>query len=350
MLSRKSVRNKMNQQTPRYRCERATISLVLIVAFSLDCRFAQAEQTDLPKLKEVQITNSLDGDQQPVLYWCPDSAIQKPEEATPTPLFVFLHSWSGNYKQNNDKWLKQAVAHNWIYLHPNFRGPNSSPKACGSKFARQDVLDAMDWAIKTFDVDPSRIYLCGVSGGGHMAMLMAGHHPDRFTSVSAWVGISDVAEWYRFHLKVGKPQKYAQMIMKCFGAAPGSNPEIDAEYRDRSPLFHIHRVGDLPIDIFAGINDGHSGSVPVSHSLRAFNAIAKAHGSPEVSEAEIEQLWQDRKLQNPRPGDIADDDVLGREIRLRRTSGNARVTIFEGGHESIPEAAIAGILNVKPRP
>lgn len=97
-----------------------------------------------------------------------------------TALFVFLHSWSSDYTQDNEKWLRACAERGWIWLHPNFRGINQSPQACGSKFARQDILDAIDHACTLWQVDRERIYLAGVSGGGHMSLLMAGHHPDRF--------------------------------------------------------------------------------------------------------------------------------------------------------------------------
>jgi poly(3-hydroxybutyrate) depolymerase len=291
-------------------------------------------RAQLPSLTEVSVVSTLDGESQPVLYWAPDSATRQP-----TVLFVFLHSWSSDYTQDNSKWQREAVKRGWIYLHANFRGANRSPKACGSRFARRDILDAMDFAIGRFNVDKSRVYLAGVSGGGHMAMLMAGHHPDRFSAVSAWVGISDLSEWYRFHIKDGKPQRYAQMILQSFGKPPGADAATDAEYRDRSPLFHMRRVGNLPVDIHAGVNDGHTGSVPVRHSLQAFNEIARTHGSALVTEAEMEMLWTARQLANPRPSDVAEDPSYGRKTFLRRQSNESRVTIFDGGHESLVEPA-----------
>ena len=309
------------------------LAVIPIVGLVISGDNTSAQQ--LPELSETTITSTLDGKAQPIRFWAPETARQKP-----TVLFVFLHSWSSDYRQDNSKWHSVAVEQGWIYLHPNFRGVNRTPQACGSRFARQDILDAMDFASRTFNVDRERIYLCGVSGGGHMSMLMAGHHPDRFSAVSAWVGISNLAEWYHFHVKDGQPQKYAQMILGSFGSSPGTSKEVDAEYRDRSPLFHIHQVGDLPVDILAGVNDGHTGSVPVSHSLRAFNQIAKAHKATPVSEAEMDSLWTSRRLQNPRPSDQQKDSALGRTIHLRRTAGASRVTIFDGGHESVPAAAV----------
>ena len=45
------------------------------------------------------------------------------------------------------------------------------------------------------------------------------------------------------------------------------------------------------------------------------------------------------RLDRPRPSDRKQDPTYGRAIYLRRTAGKARVTIFEGGHEDLAEAA-----------
>ena len=294
------------------------------------------EADELPKQSLATTVSELDGEKQPILYWAPESASKEA-----TPLFVFLHSWSADYTQDNSKWMVECVRRNWIWIHPNFRGINQTPKACGSKFARQDILDAIRFAREKWNVDNSRVYIAGVSGGGHMSLLMAGHHPEQFSAVSAWVGPMDLIEWHRFHTVDGKPDKYAQMIERSLGGPPGSSKEIDAEYRDRSPVFNLSRTGDLPISILAGVQDGHTGSVPVSHSLIAFNEIARAQGATQVSDEEIQSLVKDRQLQNPLPSDTVEDPILGRKIHLQRSSRSAVVTIFEGGHESIPESAFS---------
>jgi hypothetical protein len=309
--------------------------LLLLLLVGLGSQFTHAAD-ELPQTEVAETISPLDGEKQPLLWWAPPTAT-----TTETPLFVFLHSWSSDYLQDNSKWLRECVRHNWIWLHPNFRGANQSPKACGSRFARQDILDAMDWAERKWKVDQSRIYVAGVSGGGHMSLLMAGWHPERFSAVSAWVGPTDLADWHRFHTQNGKPQKYAKMIEKSLLGPPGASAMIDADYRDRSPVFHLSRVGNLPVTIWAGVEDGHSGSVPISHSLRAFNAIASAHGNPVITEPEIDELTKTRKLAAPLPSDQTSDPDLPREISLRRTSKNSLITIFKGGHESLPEAAFA---------
>ncbi|MFN9236253.1 MAG: alpha/beta hydrolase family protein, partial [Planctomyces sp.] len=270
---------------------------------------AAESEASLPATLQYDIPSSLDGKSQPVLAWAPDTAkVQK------TPLFVFLHSWSSDYTQDNSKWLKACAERGWIWLHPNFRGINQSPQACGSRLARQDILDAIEHACELWQVDRERIYLAGVSGGGHMSLLMAGHHPERFSAISAWVGPTDLAQWHRFHTQDGKPGKYAKMIEKSLLGAPGTSPEIDAEYRDRSPVYHLHQATTLPVSIWAGVEDGHTGSVPVSHSLWAFNAVCRGLQRPEISDLEIQQLVRDRQLQQPTADDMAEDVELGRKI------------------------------------
>ncbi len=297
---------------------------------------AAESEASLPATLQYDIPSSLDGKSQPVLAWAPDTAkVQK------TPLFVFLHSWSSDYTQDNSKWLKACAERGWIWLHPNFRGINQSPQACGSRLARQDILDAIEHACELWQVDRERIYLAGVSGGGHMSLLMAGHHPERFSAISAWVGPTDLAQWHHFHTQDGKPGKYAKMIEKSLLGAPGTSPEIDAEYRDRSPVYHLHQATTLPVSIWAGVEDGHTGSVPVSHSLWAFNAVCRGLQRPEISDLEIQQLVRDGQLQQPTADDMAEDVELGRKIFLRRRAGPSVVTIFDGGHESLPPAAMA---------
>ena len=325
-----------------------SVRVLMIFATGLLAIFLQplllCAQTDSPdrtsapekygRLSQLNVVSTLDGEIQPVLFAAPNEAKKQP-----TPVLIYLHSWSADHKQDNSKWQQQAEQRGWIYIHPNFRGVNNSAKACGSVFARQDILDAMTAVSERFQFDWQRVYLAGTSGGGHMAMLMAAHHPSRFSAVSAWVGISDLPAWHAFHSRNGELKKYARMIEECFGGAPDVDPSRDGEYADRSPICHLHKATQIPLDIAAGVRDGHSGSVPVSHSLLAFNRIAYANGFGAVLPQEIIELLRDRALKRPQLSDLKIDPSLGRAIVLRRMSFRARVTIFDGGHEGLPAPA-----------
>lgn len=309
--------------------------LVALVLASVSVMAAMAPLSALGAQREkVMITSTADGSEQPSYVILPDGF---DPAGKPVPLLVSLHNWSGNGEQRRAGLEEATLRRGWIYLFPHFRGPNESPEACGSPLAQQDILDAVDWVLAHYPVDRRRIYLTGASGGGHMAMLMAGLHPERWTAVSAWVGISDLADWHAFHAK----KRYGRMLRQSCGGAPGESPEVDREYFNRSPINHLHRAVGLPLDLGAGVHDGYTGSVPIRHTLNAFNVVAKAQGAPLITPEEIQQLSRpDGRLDHPQPGDTVDDPTFGRAIYLRRTAGNARVTIFEGGHERLDHAAV----------
>ena len=285
--------------------------------------------------EKIWVSSSADQSQQPSYLILP---AKYDPTAKPVPLLVSLHTWSGNLEQRNLDLERAAERKGWIYLFPNFRGVNQQPQACGSSTACQDILDAVEWVASKYRVDRQRIYLTGVSGGGHMTMLMVGKHPEPWAAASAWVGISDLGTWHARHAA----GKYGLMMRKCCGGKPGDSTEIDQQYRQRSPITWLHRSLPVPLDIAAGVHDGHRGSVPIRQSLNAFNLIARAAQATPVSEQEIVQLSRpDGRLENPRANDEGVDAGWGRKIYLRRQAAKSRVTIFEGGHEGIAEAAVA---------
>ena len=278
---------------------------------------------------QLRVRSTLDGAEQPCFFL--PSAVEGDR-----PLLVWLHPWSHGYDTfGSTDWQQAAAARGWHLLIPHFRGPNKNPEACGSPEARQDILDAIDHVCARYPVDLSRVYLAGGSGGGHMSMVMAGHAPERWAAVSAWCGISDLAAWHRECRQSGR--RYWKDIKAVAGGAPGSSADVDREIHFRSPVHALARAKDLPLDISTGIHDGHTGSVPIHHTIDAFNRIAGALGADPVSPDVIHRL----SLERPLDTSEEQDATYGRRIYLRRYAGPSRVTIFEGGHEAIPEAACA---------
>lgn len=306
------------------RCE--TVMCALRIGAILCALIALSSGAE-PMLGEV--TSSMDGAVQAL-------GIAPASTESPRPLLVVLHHWSVSLERfDSTDWIDAAAKVDWHLLLPDFRGANNRPEACGSMLARQDILDAVDYALERYPVDESRIYLAGVSGGGHMAMVMAAHAPERWAAVSAWAGISDLAAWHA-ETKTAN-LKYFRDIESVVGGPPGASAEIDAELTLRSPVHHLAKVKDLPVDIATGIHDGHMGSVPIHHSIDAFNAIAEARGDARVDTETITMLSEQDYAEAP----AFIDETYGRGIHLRREAGDSRITIFEGGHEGIPGAAIA---------
>ena len=268
----------------------------------------------------------------------PSTAFIAPDSGTPRPLLVGLHSWGSNSQKaaNGSVFAKWAIQQGWHFVYPNFRGPNYTPQAMGSDLAVQDLVDAVRYMQKTANVDPSRIYLIGASGGGHMALLAAGRHPEIWAGVSAWASITDIAAWYAENMSSGNSGGYANKIRRALGGSPDEE-SFRKEAEKRSPVTWLAKAKSVPLDINHGFQDGRKGSVPFCHSLLAFNCVA----APEdrLPESGIREFYETQQLPAgwPKPGA---DSLYKRDIIFRKISGNARVTIFEGGHEVLYEPAL----------
>ncbi len=268
--------------------------------------------------------------EQPALFW------RAPGDQ-PAPLLVALHTWSSDHRQTGSSlpYLKWCRQEDWHFIHPHFGGPNLTPRAMGSEAAVADVVAAVAWARENASVDADRICLIGVSGGGHMALLMAGRHPELWAGVSAWCGISDIAQWHADCRATPRFGRYADNIEAALGGAPDAQARKDDAAR-RSPLTWLAQARALPLDIQAGLHDGRSGSVPFAHSLRAWSAAVDPA-------AALPEEWISRFYTSQHPSEPAPpaDPLYGpRQPVFQRAHGATRVTIFDGGHEILHAVAL----------
>ena len=283
-------------------------------------------------VREVRYQSKADNTKQPALFYMP------PTDGKARPLLVGLHSWSGDYRQTMSMpYAKWCIEKKWNFIHPNFRGPNRRPEATGSELVVEDILSAIEYAKKNAAVDENRIYLVGGSGGGYASLLMAGRAPKIWAGVSAWVPISDLAKW---HTETSaRKMKYARDIELSIGGKPVAGSKALAEARKRSASTYLSGAKGVNLDINAGITDGHNGSVPISHSLEAFNILAAK--KDRISTELIKEFTQTAKVPKALSGQASTDSSYGEKtVRFRRDSGNVRVTIFQGGHEIIAPAAL----------
>ncbi len=279
-------------------------------------------------LTEIKYPCKIDDSMQPAF-------MLKASAAGPRPLVVALHTWSYTYKGPSAEYERFARLYDWNLIFPDFRGPNWTPEACGSEFVVSDLEDAVAFMKSECDIDASRIYLTGGSGGGHCTLLMAGRRPDLWTAVSAWCPISDIAAWHRQCLGTSHGGYATHIEMSC-----GGNPQEDTaaarEARKRSPLTWLPNAAALPVDINTGIHDGHTGSVPVSQSLEAYNVLARPEDR--ISQEDIGSIVGTEKVPDSLSFD-GEDPSYGVKIHLRRQSANVRMTLFEGGHDAFTGAA-----------
>ncbi|NOY75175.1 MAG: hypothetical protein GXP32_05215 [Kiritimatiellaeota bacterium] len=108
------------------------------------------------------------------------------------------------------------------------------------------------------------------------------------------------------------------------------------ECRKRSAITYLPNAKDVSVDITTGIHDGHIRSVSVSHTIEGFNAVADQENR--LTNDEIEFFVVNEAVPEHLIDPELSDSLYGENTPLfRRISGNARLTIFEGGHDFLPE-------------
>ena len=328
-----SSNSEMNTKTHALLTFAAT-TFVILIGLS---RAAEQKDTKIKgwpeQVREVSYEASIDQTEQSMLLHTAKGGAKR-------PLLVGLHSWSGDYTQAGGEvvYARWCIENDWHFIHPNFRGPNWTPEACGSDKMVQDIVDAVAYIKKNYEVDSDRVYLIGVSGGGHASLLMAGRAPEIWAGVSAWVPISDIRVWWE-QKRTGSHSRYADHIEKSVGGRPDQSESAARECVKRSPLSHLEKAGEVNLDINAGVTDGHlGGSVPFTHSLYAFNRVANE--KDRIPAGLIHAFYRDQAMPAG-SGNPKTDFLYGaKDVLFRKVSGSARVTIFQGKHEIIHHAGL----------
>ncbi len=212
---------------------------------------------------EILVKSTVDGSMQPSLFY------QAKEEGR--PLLVGLHTWSFDRHNQIDNMLPLAQKHDFNLLLPEFRGPNlvsneRCTEACGSDVSKQDVIDAINYVIKEYNVDAENVFLLGLSGGGYMALMLCGIAPKMFRAVGAYVPITDLKKWTRQN-----PNYKAHVVACCSGD--------EDEMRRRSPVAYVENIARANLKIFHGKWDN---VVPMSHSIELYSKIQEYNPNARV--------------------------------------------------------------------
>lgn len=298
-----------------------------------DLTFQELNESWSPELTQVGFASTMDNEIQEAVF---HSAT---EEA---PLVISLHQWRANYRAF-DPMSEIALEQDWNYIRPNFRGPNNRPEAGGSEYVVSDIDDAISFAVKYGNVDVDNIFVIGASGGGHAALMHLMNSQLPVARYSVWVPITDLIAWYG-ESRV-RDRDYYQDIM----AITESTDQLNVhEARRRSPIYQeppIERLQETDVHIFAGVNDGYEGSVPISHSINFYNMLISELEYGEEYEVPYNVEAQLIYTQSLFDTDNQENIMLGdRQIIYQTASPTTALTIFDGDHEILHDKAF-GLLS-----
>ena len=119
---------------------------------------------------------------------------------SPRPLVVVLHgcNQSATGYEIGARWGEFAERHGFVVLYPEQQGGNNQ-RGCFNWFADDDthrghgeaesIRQMIDHAVATQDIDPDRVFICGLSAGGAMAGAMLASYPELFAGGAIVAGL-----------------------------------------------------------------------------------------------------------------------------------------------------------------
>jgi lysophospholipase L1-like esterase len=283
------------------------------------------------EFEQVEILSSHDGSLQKAWFY-------KSSHSVLQPLIISLHTWSGDYNQE-DPLAKEVLIRDWNYIHPDFRGANTNPQACGSSLVIADLEEAIRFAVRNGSVDTSNVHIIGVSGGGYTTLMAYMKLSYPVKSFNAWVPISNLSDWY-WESK-GRNAKYATDIEQV---AMKDNKMDSKDLDSRSPIklpVPDNKRENVPLNIYAGVHDGYTGSVPISHSVLFYNKIAAALFPGQKDKLVADSTLMSLVIKQVNPSADTTIKLGGRKIHLLKQMPDLSLTIFEGGHEMLVPQALA---------
>ncbi len=201
----------------------------------------------------------------------------KPSSAVPMVLFVHGGPWGrDSYGYNSyHQWLANR---GYAVLSPNFRASTGFGKdfvsagnlEWGAKM-HDDLLDAVDWAVKNGIALPDKVAIMGGSYGGYATLAGIAFTPEKFACGVDIVGPSNLQTLLKTipaYWEAGKVQFYKRM----------GDPRTEEGRKlldERSPLYSADKI-TKPLLIGQGANDPR---VNVAESEQIVNAM-KAKGIP----------------------------------------------------------------------
>ncbi|HCE55510.1 MAG TPA: hypothetical protein DER05_11175 [Lutibacter sp.] len=206
------------------------------------------------------------------------------------PLVVVLHGCvqTANEIAEQSGWNTLADANNFMVIYPQQKVENNLNK-CFNWYENLDISkndgesetikEMIQYAIQNFDVDPSKIFVTGISAGGAMANVLMANYPDLFKSGAIMSGIpfkaaNDLATAYAaMQGKVEKtPDEWVTLISNNNPNYEGKYPKIVIFHGTDDPFVNVKNAEIIEIQ-WKGI-----------HKIASDPAIIpEFNGNPEIA-------------------------------------------------------------------
>lgn len=131
-----------------------------------------------------------------------------------------------------------------------------------------DLIDAVDWAVKQGVADRDRVAIFGGSYGGYATLVGVTFTPDVFAAAIDYVGISSLPNFMQTLPDVGR--RFLARNWNLYVGDP-SDPEQEADMLARSPITRVDRIS-TPLLVVQGANDSRVVQAESDNTVAALRA------------------------------------------------------------------------------
>lgn len=168
------------------------------------------------------------------------------------PLVVVLHGCAQTATEMAEQsgWNTLADSNNFMILYPQQKVENNLNR-CFNWYENMDISkndgesatirEMIQYAIQNYDIDPSKIFISGMSAGGAMTNVLLANYPDLFDSSAILSGI---------------PFKAANDLTTAYAAMQGKIEKTNEEWVASISNNNLNYDGEYPkVVIVHGIDD-----------------------------------------------------------------------------------------------
>ncbi|MFI9170337.1 extracellular catalytic domain type 1 short-chain-length polyhydroxyalkanoate depolymerase [Streptomyces lincolnensis] len=189
--------------------------------------------------------------------YVPDNVTAKPA------VVVAVHycTGSGPAMYNGTEWAQLADRYGFVVVYPSVTRASKCFDVASPQALRRDggsdpvgIKSMIDWTVRTYSADTSRIFATGISSGAMMTNVLLGDYPDVFAAGAAFSGVpfgcfatTNGSEWNSecANGTISRtPQEWGNLVRAAYPGYTGPRPRMQIWHGTQDDVLRYPNFGE----------------------------------------------------------------------------------------------------------